>query len=117
MGHSYFATVESQAVATLAEHLDGLAVIGGGCFKQFTTPIPPTYQRHVTRGMLVWLAALPLSLPRDLGQWPVIFAIASTAYLILGIDEIAIQHEEAFSVLPLHELSIGNAKSVSAALA
>eukprot|EP00929_Paragymnodinium_shiwhaense_P103317 TRINITY_DN66730_c0_g1_i1.p1 TRINITY_DN66730_c0_g1~~TRINITY_DN66730_c0_g1_i1.p1 ORF type:complete len:473 (+),score=46.37 TRINITY_DN66730_c0_g1_i1:49-1467(+) len=114
---AHYAMVETEAVATLSAQLDGLTTIGGGCFKQFTTPIPPTYQRHVTRGMLIWLAALPLALPRDMGYWPVIFAVASTAYLILGIDEIAIQHEEAFAVLPLHEISVGNARTVASSLA
>jgi putative membrane protein len=107
---------EAAAAASLEEHLDGLSKCAGGCFRLLTSPIPPTYQRHVTRALLVWLAALPLALPRELSLWPLLFAVVSTAYLTLGIDEIAIQHEESFAVLPLHELALGTAKGVAAAL-
>merc|ERR1711920_753487 len=92
--------IENAAANAIGNGLDSLAGIAGNCYKLLTSPIPPTYQRHVTRGMLVWLAALPLALPQDLGLFPVLFAVSSTSYLTLGIDEIAIQHEESFSVLP-----------------
>ena len=108
--------IEAAAATTVAEQLEGLSKVGGACFRLLTSPIPPTYQRHVTRALLVWLAALPLALPRELGLWPLLFAVLSTSYLTLGIDEIAIQHEQSFAVLPLHELALGTAKGVATAL-
>ncbi|KAL3922642.1 MAG: hypothetical protein SGPRY_004484, partial [Prymnesium sp.] len=107
------------AIATfssMAEQLEGMSKVGGACFRLLTSPIPPTYQRHVTRALLVWLAALPLALPVDLGVWPILVAMVTTSYLTLGIDEIAIQHEQSFAVLPLHELAQATARGVATAL-
>ena len=107
--------------ATTAQQLDvaltGMHAVAGGCFRLLNTPIPPTYQRHTTRAILVWLAALPLTLPAGLGAAPVAWAVLSTGWLMIGIDEIAIQHELPFAVLPLHELCVASSIAVADAAA
>ena len=41
----------------------------------------------------------------------------STGWLMIGIDEIAIQHELPFAVLPLHELCVASSIAVADAAA
>ena len=61
--------------------------------------------------------ALPLTLPAGLGAAPVAWAVLSTGWLMIGIDEIAIQHELPFAVLPLHELCVASSIAVADAAA
>eukprot|EP01025_Chloroclados_australasicus_P036398 TRINITY_DN370_c0_g2_i1.p1 TRINITY_DN370_c0_g2~~TRINITY_DN370_c0_g2_i1.p1 ORF type:complete len:451 (-),score=15.42 TRINITY_DN370_c0_g2_i1:1767-3026(-) len=63
-------------------------------------PIPQSYTRHTTRFLMIWLAFLPFSLWHEI-HWFTAPATAITAFLLLGIDELGVQIEEPFSILPL----------------
>eukprot|EP01024_Parvocaulis_polyphysoides_P007141 TRINITY_DN12147_c0_g1_i10.p1 TRINITY_DN12147_c0_g1~~TRINITY_DN12147_c0_g1_i10.p1 ORF type:complete len:500 (-),score=22.15 TRINITY_DN12147_c0_g1_i10:449-1948(-) len=63
-------------------------------------PIPQSYTRHTSRFLMVWLTFLPFSLWSEL-HWFTAPATAITAFFLLGIEEIGVQVEEPFSILPL----------------
>jgi hypothetical protein len=56
--------------------------------------------RHTSRFLVMWLAFLPFSL-WDACHWVTIPAAGIIAFLLLGIEEIGVQIEEPFGILPL----------------
>ena len=97
----------------------------GSCERLYTQPIAPNYTSHTARFLILWMMFMPLGLwsvrarlPRricgaaalsrqrcaqDLRWGSLLFAPAMT-YLAFAIDEIGVQLEEPFSVLPLAAL-------------
>eukprot|EP01025_Chloroclados_australasicus_P030467 TRINITY_DN3057_c1_g1_i3.p1 TRINITY_DN3057_c1_g1~~TRINITY_DN3057_c1_g1_i3.p1 ORF type:complete len:542 (-),score=12.88 TRINITY_DN3057_c1_g1_i3:1910-3535(-) len=73
------------------------------CERIYHSPIPLSYTRHTTRSLMVWLATLPLAL-YPIFNWQMIPAIFIASYLFLGIDEIGVEIEEPFCILPLSPL-------------
>ena len=63
----------------------------GGCERLFTSPIPPTFTRHVVRSMALWLLALPLALIGSMPPLAVVCFSTATAYIFLGIEELGVQ--------------------------
>ena len=63
-----------------------------------STPLSPMYMRHTSRGLLLWLAMLPAGLlSAGCTTLPkLLLVVTSTAYIMLGIDEIGIQIEQPF---------------------
>lgn len=72
----------------------------GGCERLLRAPIPVSYTRHTARFLFLWLTILPFSLYPNLGVWtiPVVFAVTG---VLAGIEEIGVQCEEPFGILPL----------------
>lgn len=56
--------------------------------------------RHTSRFLVIWLTAMPFTLWKSCG-WSMIPATGMIAFLLLGIEEIGVQIEEPFSILPL----------------
>ena len=83
--------------------LDLYQVIGG-CERLFTSPIPPTFTRHVVRSMALWLLALPLALIGSMPPLAVVCFSTATAYIFLGIEELGVQVEQPFDILPLWQI-------------
>lgn len=75
----------------------------GCCERIIKTPIPLSYTRHTSRFMVTWLSALPLGLYSTCG-WATIPLVCTIAFLLLGIDEIGVQIEEPFGLLPLDDM-------------
>jgi len=67
------------------------------------TPIPISYTRHTSRTLTLWLLTLPFSLWSALGL-ATIPAIFMLGWLMLGVDEIGIEIEEPFCILPVRPL-------------
>eukprot|EP00887_Chlorella_sp_A99_P001239 scaffold14.g1239.t1 len=63
---------------------------------------PPccSYTRHTSRFLLIWLMMLPFTMWAAY-SWGTVFISAVFAFLMLGIDEIGVQIEEPFGVLPI----------------
>jgi len=74
-----------------------------GCETLIRSPMPLFYTQHVSRFMTVWLGLLPLGLVTLLG-WQAVPAMAAISFALLGIDEIGLQIEEPFGVLPLESM-------------
>ena len=70
------------------------------------SPSPPTYTRHTSRVLLSWLALVPLGLESMSLSLPLICLWTTiVAYVMVGIDEIGVQLEQPFQLLPLNSLS------------
>jgi hypothetical protein len=55
---------------------------------------------HTSRFLIIWLAFLPLAL-YPTWDWATVPVTTIIAFLLLGIDEIGVQIEEPFAILPL----------------
>ena len=60
--------------------------------------------RHASTFLLWWLTGLPLALWADYG-WVTPFITAVVTFLLLGVENIGIQIEEPFEVLPIEAIS------------
>lgn len=67
------------------------------------TPIPISFTRHTSRILTMWLFTLSFSLWLPLG-WCMIPAVFLISWVMLGIDEIGIEIEEPFCILPVRPL-------------
>ena len=64
-------------------------------------------RRHASRALVAWLACLPLATaPLHTADWTLALSTGLTAFLVLGIEDIGMQIEEPFAVLPLHDLAL-----------
>jgi len=72
----------------------------GGCERLLRAPIPVSYTRHTARFLFAWLTLLPFALYGTCGVYtiPVSFGISA---VLCGIEEIGVQCEEPFGILPL----------------
>ena len=77
----------------------------GTCERLLSSPIPLFYTRHTARFLSVWLLLLPFALWDPMGNtWNHTGMIPSTAAIsvfLLGIEELATQKEEPFTILPM----------------
>lgn len=88
----------------------------GGCERLFRAPIPLSYTRHTARCLFLYLTVLPFALWNSCG-WatpPVAVAIAG---VLCGVEEIGVQCEEPFGILPLEMLVSKIAEGVRDTLA
>lgn len=107
--------------------IDEFGAINGGCERLLSTPLPLSYTRHCSRTLFMWLLSLPVVLWSSMGP-AMIPAVFFVSYVLLGklaclemmcswgfrclmkphgpgIDELASEIEEPFSILPLTPLT------------
>jgi len=81
------------------------------CERIFANPVPLVYTRHTARFLSVWLLLMPLALWDAFDEtWNHIGAVPAAtmaAIFMFGIEELAVQLEEPFSILPLDSLCEG----------
>ena len=94
-------SAERQIIDT---NLTMLADMLGGCERILRTPVPIFYTHHIARSMTIYLAMLPFGLVDAMG-FDTIPAMGVITFLLCGIDEIGLQIEEPFGILPLETLS------------
>lgn len=89
------------------ERIQELESVVGICERLFGSPIPPTYTRHLSRVMSLWLLLLPISLISAAGlkTFGVAFATTIAAYVFVGLDEVGMEIENVFQLLPLQQLA------------
>ncbi|CAJ1964542.1 unnamed protein product [Cylindrotheca closterium] len=95
------------------EHaVTGLCDALGASERIFTSPIPRFYPRHTSRFLAFWLLTLPIGLYEPLNEswnhWAVIPMTVIIASMLLGIEELANQMEEPFSILPMEKMCEGS---------
>ena len=77
----------------------------GGSERLLSSPVPLFYSRHTSRFISVWLLFLPFALYSQFGDsWNHIMMIPATSVISLflfGIEELATQLEEPFTILPM----------------
>lgn len=90
----------------MEEAIANLEGVTGVCERILASPIPPTYSRHLSRVLSIWLAMLPFGL---IGSGiPVLGVALSTAfisYVLVGLDELTMEIENCFALLPLQQLA------------
>lgn len=91
---------EWQLHANLTELHDLL----GACERILRTPIPIAYTRHTSRFLIVWLTVLPFAIFPKFGLATLLVA-PMIALLLAGINEIGVDVEEPFSLLPLESIT------------
>ena len=90
----------------IEERIGDLEQVIGGCERLLGSPIPPTYSRHLSRVLSLWLICLPMSLvASNIPTLVVFFATTAAAYVLVGIDEVGMEIENVFRLLPLQELA------------
>jgi predicted membrane chloride channel (bestrophin family) len=91
----------------MEEQIARLEHVVGGCERLHGSPtIPPTYSRHLSRVISMFLFFMPIGLvssAMSLVNTVLISAVAS--YVFVGIDEVGMEVENAFSLVPLQQLS------------
>jgi len=88
----------------LEEDMRELDLVVGGCERLFSSPVPPTMSRHVVRSLVLWLATLPFVLagtmtPRSIALW-----VGLVGYIFVGIEEVGVQVEQPFEIVPMTQL-------------
>lgn len=73
----------------------------GGSERLLTSPIPLFYSRHTARSLSCWLLLLPFGLYSSFNHIGLIPATAVISLFLLGIEELATQMEEPFTILPM----------------
>mmetsp|Transcript_29384 Transcript_29384/g.70873 ORF Transcript_29384/g.70873 Transcript_29384/m.70873 type:complete len:458 (+) Transcript_29384:125-1498(+) len=86
----------------------------GSSERLLTSPVPLIYNRHTARFLSFWLLLMPFALYSPFkGTWNHLGVIPATALISLflfGIEELATQMEEPFTILPMQAFcdKIGN---------
>eukprot|EP00899_Mesostigma_viride_P001418 jgi/Mesvir1/11277/Mv01073-RA.1 len=92
--------------------LCGLEEIVSRCERLQRTPVPLSYTRHTSRFLILWCTAMPVFLWHDL-EWATPLVTVLITFFLLGIEEIGVQIEEPFSILPLEAFCDGVQDAVS----
>ena len=92
--------LNSDAFKFVEERLAKLSAVDATCSRLATFPVPPSYHRHGSRALILWLGSLPFVL-EGLGCHPIqtLISVACSAFLLLGIDHIAIEIEQPLDVV------------------
>jgi len=96
--------------ASIDRSISTLVDLTGACERIFKSPIPLVYTRHTSRFLILFLLLLPFGLWKADSSWNHWLTIPMAdviSFLLLGIEELGIQLEEPFSVLPLEALCNG----------
>uniref|UniRef100_A0A7S4J646 Bestrophin homolog n=1 Tax=Odontella aurita TaxID=265563 RepID=A0A7S4J646_9STRA len=97
----------------LEERLQDLDSVTGICNRILTSPIPPTYTRHTSRVLCLYLFLLPLALTGlGVSSTATVILTSLTSYVLIGIDEIGVEVEHVFPLLPMHGLAAAVQRSV-----
>ena len=109
--------LQSHVHLKLEEDLRDLNLFLADNQRLFSSPIPPTMSRHLTRCLLLWLSALPIVLLHRLPPTGVALATMVTTYIFCGMEEIGAQVEQPFESMPLWQLCHLIAHEAEAAIA
>eukprot|EP00591_Stephanopyxis_turris_P013526 CAMPEP_0195511510 /NCGR_PEP_ID=MMETSP0794_2-20130614/3794_1 /TAXON_ID=515487 /ORGANISM="Stephanopyxis turris, Strain CCMP 815" /LENGTH=364 /DNA_ID=CAMNT_0040639113 /DNA_START=323 /DNA_END=1417 /DNA_ORIENTATION=+ len=89
----------------------------GACERMFSSPVPLVYTRHTARFVGFWLLLLPLGLwdpfASSWNHWGMIPAVMMISFFMLGVEELSVQLEEPYSVLPMEKMTGGIGLSVA----
>jgi putative membrane protein len=91
----------SHAASHAMEHT--LSEIEKACFsckRILASPIPPTFTRHTSRILCLYLGMLPMA-SSSTSVVAILLNVAITTYVFVGIDEIAVVLEHPFPLLPM----------------
>jgi len=91
----------------LEGHVQTLVESLGGCERIQKTPIPSCFTRHTSRLLFVWSTLMPFAIYPACGPFFTLPSTIAISYSIMGIEDIGVQLEEPFNILPLRQYSDG----------
>lgn len=94
------AKVDPILQSTMSNNITAFHDILGGCERLIRAPIPVSFTRHTARFLFVWLTIMPFSLYEKCGPWTIVVT-TGVAFALCAIEEIGVQCEEPFGILPL----------------
>jgi putative membrane protein len=100
-------TVDAIYVREMDEQCQRLCAAFGASERVLRTSLPTSFTRHSSRLMFFWSNALPFALYPTLGPLGTLPAAVFTSWALLSIEDIGVQLEEPFFVLPLRQYSDG----------
>ena len=100
-------SVDSIYVRELDEQCQRLCAAFGASERVLRTPLPTGFTRHSSRLLFIWSYSLPFALYPAMGPVGTLPASLLTSYAVLGIEDIGVQLEEPFDILPLRQYSDG----------
>eukprot|EP00977_Amphora_coffeiformis_P030353 scaffold46464_cov199-Amphora_coffeaeformis.AAC.3 len=79
------------------------------CERIFKSPVPLVYTRHTSRFLSLWMITLPFAIHDEFLKLeqtglPTIPAAAILALFLFGVEELSVQLEEPFSILPMQSM-------------
>jgi len=92
-------------------HVHRLVQSLGGCERIQKTPLPTCFTRHTSRLLWIWSNLLPFAIYPVCGLYTLPTTIA-ISYSIMGIEDIGVQLEEPFNILPLRQYADNTYDSV-----
>ena len=105
------ADIDAVSAARIDASISVLVDLTGANERIFKSPIPLIYTRLTSRFLSITLLTLPLALWGQLGDswnhWATVPAALLLAFFLGGIEEVGIQIEEPFSILPLEAMCNG----------
>jgi predicted membrane chloride channel (bestrophin family) len=86
-----------------------LVILGdtfSACDRIFSSPVPLVYTRHLARFLSLWMLLFPFAIHdefirADTSGVPTLPAAAALSLFFFGIEELSVQLEEPFSILPM----------------
>ena len=106
-------SLTDQEEVSIDEEFGKITTAMGKCEKLLRAPIPLGYTRYSVRFLWLWLSLLPFALASTFGafdagtvfadntQAPLAVAMLFVSFIFLSIEDIAVQIEEPFAILPL----------------
>ena len=89
------------------EQVQRLVGCMGKCERVLRTPMPTCFTRHTSRLMFLWSNLLPFAMYGACGPLGTLPASLMVSYAIMGIEDIGVQLEEPFNILPLRQYAEG----------
>mmetsp|Transcript_23262 Transcript_23262/g.43182 ORF Transcript_23262/g.43182 Transcript_23262/m.43182 type:complete len:218 (+) Transcript_23262:429-1082(+) len=92
----------------MEEKLGDLERAIGACKRIKASPIPPTFTRMTSRVLCLFLVFLPLALVNSQGMQStvgILVIVTFLSYIFVGLDEISVEVENPFPLLPMFSLS------------
>ena len=91
----------------LDEQCQRLCAAFGASERVLRTPLPTGFTRHSSRLLFIWSTLLPFALYPSLGPWGTIPASLLSTFAVLGIEDVGVQLEEPFDLLPMRQYTDG----------
>lgn len=85
----------------------------GSSERVLKTPLPTGFTRHSSRLLFIWSNCLPFALYPLVGPLGTLPTALLTSYAVLGIEDISVQLEEPFDILPLRQYSDGIIENIN----
>ena len=102
---------------SLEANLLELNRVYGMCERIRGSPIPPMYTRHTSRLLMFWLFTLPVSLHGSgISKITSLLTTVISTFVMCSLDEIGIQIEQPFRIIPMKPLSAAVMRDVADAL-